>query len=131
VTQPPPPEPHGYPAPPYPPAQYGPPQYGPPQQPPAPQQGRTSYLVALGAAAVWAAVNIVLVLAVNMGGRGLPFSGYALGLVIGRAVVPTLLASLIVWLIRRRRDSSFVLLMFLALPFYFIVSFMAFAGGAR
>ena len=126
MTQPPPPEPHGYPAPPYP-----PPHYGPPQQPLTPPQGRTSYLVALGAAAVWAAANIVLVLAVNMGGRGLPFSGHALGLVIGRAVVTTLLASLVVWLIRRRRNSSFVLLMFLALPFYLIVSFMAFAGGAR
>jgi hypothetical protein len=99
----------------------GPPYPGPLENAPQQPQARTPYLHALGASAVWAGVNLVIALAVNVGARGLAPSGRAIGAIIGGCIIPMLIASLAVWLITRRRRWSFVRLVFLALPFFFVV----------
>lgn len=97
-------------APPYPPAKEHPP-------PPVGPAGRTGYPKALGATAVWALVNLVLVLAVT----GPPPSAEAFGGLVGTLLFATLLAALPVWAIRRRRATSMLLLTALALPFFVVL----------
>lgn len=70
--------------------------------------------MALGATAVWAVVNVGLVLAV----AGPPPGAGALGRFVGSLIVPTLLAALAVWAIARRRAWAFWLLVLVAAPFF-------------
>ena len=79
--------------------------------------GRTSFLAALGAAAVWAVVNLALVL----GLAGPPPGAGAAGAFVGRLLLPTLFAALCTWLIARRRGWSFWLLVLLAAPFFWVL----------
>ncbi|HXV92488.1 MAG TPA: hypothetical protein VD813_04250 [Pseudonocardia sp.] len=108
-------------APPYPPAPAHPPaEVGRPRP-------RTGFGRSTAAAAVWAGVNLLLVLVVN----GLPPDGYALGRVVGGLLVPTLLAGLATWLVARRRGWSFPLLVLLAAPFFWVPrAVLAAAAGA-
>jgi hypothetical protein len=102
-------------APPYPPAPAPPP---PPvgQRPP-----RTGFRAALGAAAIWAAVNLALVLLVT----GAPGDARTLGAFVGALVVPALLAALVVWLVARRRGWSFWLLALAAAPVFWVLRALA------
>jgi hypothetical protein len=98
-------------APPYPEAsEQAPPPVGQPAR-------RTRFGRALGAAAVWAGVNLVLVLAV----AGAPPGAGALGRLVGALIVPTLLAALGVWAIARRRAWAFWLLVLLAAPLFWVL----------
>jgi hypothetical protein len=98
-------------APPYPEApEHGPPPVGRPAR-------RTRFMAALGAAAVWAAVNLVLVLVV----AGAPDGAAVLGGLLGALLVPTLLAALVVWAIARRRAWTFWLLVLMAAPLYWVL----------
>jgi hypothetical protein len=98
-------------APPYPESpEHAPPPVG---QPPR----RTRFLAVLGAAAVWAVVNLVLVFAV----AGSPPGPAALGEVVGALVVPTLLAALVVWMVARRRAWGFWLLLLVAAPLFWVL----------
>jgi hypothetical protein len=95
-------------APPYPSArEHDPPPVGRPPR-------RTRFAVVLGAAAVWAVVNVVLVLVV----AGAPASARSFGAFIGALAVPTLLAALAVWAIARRRGWPFWLLVLAAAPVF-------------
>ncbi len=98
-------------APPYPETpEHGPPPVGRPAR-------RTRFVTALGAAAVWAGVNVVLVVAF----AGAPPRVGAFGQFVGALVVPTLLAALAVWAIARRRAWAFWLLVLLAAPFFWVL----------
>jgi hypothetical protein len=98
-------------APPYPEAlEHGPPPVGRPAR-------RTRFVAALGAAAVWAAVNLVLVLVV----AGPPGGAAVLGGLLGALLVPTLLAALVVWAIARRRAWTFWLLVLTTAPLYWVL----------
>ncbi len=105
-----------------------------PQQPPYPGQQpyppgrRTGFGIALLAALVWAAVNLVLSLTIS----GPPPSAAAAGAFVGALLIPTLVAALATWLIARRRSPSwrFPLLVLLALPFYLVIRVLAAAGSA-
>jgi hypothetical protein len=98
-------------APPYPePPESDPPPVGKPPR-------RTRFATALGAAAVWAAVNLVLVLAV----AGAPPGLAALGEFVGALVLPTLLAAVLVWVIARRRAWAFWLLVLVAAPLFWVL----------
>jgi hypothetical protein len=91
-----------------------------PEPAPAPvgrPRERTRFRAALGAAAVWALVNLVLVLVI----LGAPGSAQALGMFVGGLVVPTLLAALVVWAIARRRGWPFWLLVVVALPLFCVL----------
>jgi hypothetical protein len=102
-------------APPYPQApEQSPPPIG--QPPPG-----TRFRAALGAAAAWAAVNLVLVLLV----LGPPGNARVLGAFLGALVVTTVLAALIVWLIARRRGWPFWLLALLAAPVFWVLRALA------
>jgi hypothetical protein len=74
---------------------------------------RTRFGAALGAAAIWAAVNLVLVVAVG----GAPPSARF----VGALIVPTLLAALAIWAIARRRTWSFWLLVLVAAPIFWVL----------
>jgi len=88
----------------------------PPGPPPVGQQGgRTSYPKALGATAIGAALQLVLLLAL----AGLPPSSEAFGAVVGGMVVPTALGSLVLWLIARKRAWPFWLLAVVGVAIYF------------
>ena len=78
---------------------------------------RTRFVTALGAAAVWAVLNFVLVAAV----AGPPPGAGALGEFVGALIVPTLLAALVVWAIARRRAWAFWLLVLLAAPLFWVL----------
>jgi hypothetical protein len=107
-------------APPYPAApEHGPPPVGQP----AP---RTRFRAALGAAAVWAAVNLALVLGV----AGAPGDSEAFGRVVGALIVPTLLAALVVWAVARRRAWPFWLLVLVAAPLYWVLRAVLIAASA-
>jgi hypothetical protein len=98
-------------APPYPETpEHAPPPVGEPAR-------RTRFGTALGAAAVWAAVNFVLVIAV----AGAPPSSGALGRFVGALIIPTLLAGVAVWAIARRRAWAFWLLVLLAAPLFWVL----------
>jgi hypothetical protein len=98
-------------APPYPETpEHGPPPVGRPA-------ARTRFVTALGAAAVWAVVHVLLVLAV----AGPPPSDRALGRLIGVMVGPTLLAAVAVWAIARRRARAFWVLVLMAAPFFWVL----------
>ncbi len=91
-----------------------------PELPPPPIGRRpagTRFRAALGAAAVWAAVNLVLVLVV----AGAPGSARVFGAFLGGLIVPTLLAALAVWLIARRRDWGFGPLVLVAAPIFWVL----------
>jgi hypothetical protein len=91
-----------------------------PEPAPAPvgkPRTRTRFRAALGAAAVWAAVNLVLALVVS----GAAGSAEALGRFVGGLVVPTLLAALVVWAIARRRGWPFWLLVVVAAPLFWVL----------
>jgi hypothetical protein len=99
---------------------------GAPPYPEAPEQSpppigqpppRTRFRAALGAAAAWAAVNVVLVLLV----LGPPSNARAVGAFIGTLVVATVLAGLGVWLIARRRAWPFWLLVLIAAPVFWVL----------
>jgi hypothetical protein len=91
------------------------PEHGPP--PVGQSARRTRFAKALGAAATWAVVNLVLVLTV----AGAPPGPAALGQFVGALIVPTLLAALVVWAIARRRAWAFWLLVLLAAPFFWVL----------
>jgi hypothetical protein len=74
---------------------------------------RTRFVAALGATAIWAVVNLVLVVAVAGAPPGARF--------IGALIVPTLLAALAVWAITRRRAWAFWLLVLLAAPIFWVL----------
>ena len=97
-------------APPYPAAEETPPPVGRPA-------ARTRFGVALGAAAVWAAVNLGIVLLV----AGAPGSARQLGAFVGALVVPTVLAALIAWLVGRRRAWSFWFLLLVTAPLFWVL----------
>jgi hypothetical protein len=88
-----------------------------PGPPPVGRRPRTRFRVALGAAAVWAAVNLVLVLLVT----GPSGSARALGAFVGALLVTTLVTSLVVWLIARGRGWSFWLLLLVAAPVFWVL----------
>jgi amino acid permease len=91
------------------------PEHGPP--PVGRQARRTRFVTALGATAIWAAVNLVLVIAV----AGAPPSAGALGRFVGALIVPTLLATLALWAIARRRAWAFWLLVLVAAPLFWVL----------
>lgn len=97
-------------APPYPPA-------AEPAPPPVGRRPRTRFRAALGATAVWAAVNLVLVLLVV----GPPGSARALGALAGALLVTTALAALVVWWVARRRGWSFWILVLVAAPVFWVL----------
>jgi hypothetical protein len=92
-----------------------------PEQPP-PAVGerppRTSFVLALAAAGLWAAVNVVLVLLVPGAARGV-------GGFVGGLVVSTVLTALAVWLVARRRRWSIWLLVLLAAPVFWVLRALA------
>lgn len=91
-----------------------------PEHPPAPvgePPARTGYGRALGATAVWAAVNLLLVLLV----MGPPPSTEAAAVFAGRLAVSTLAGALITWLIARRRGWPFWLLVLVAAPLFWVL----------
>jgi hypothetical protein len=97
-------------APPYPETpEHAPPPVGQPAR-------RTRFGTALGAAAVWAGVNLVLVLAV----AGAPPGPAAFGQLVGALIIPTLLAAVAVRAIARRRAWVFWQLVLLAAPFFWV-----------
>lgn len=105
-------------APPYPAApEHDPPPVGRPAR-------RTRFGTALGSAAVWAVVNVVLVVAVT----GVPA---AIGRFVVALVVPTLAAALAVWAVARRRAWAFWLLVLLAAPAFWVLRavFIALLAG--
>lgn len=88
-----------------------------PEQPPPPvgeRPPRTSFVPALAAAGVWAAVNVVLVLLVPGAARGV-------GGFVGGLVVSTVLTAVAVWLAARRRRWSFWLLVLVAAPVFWVL----------
>jgi hypothetical protein len=87
---------------------------------------RTGVGAALGAAAVWAAVNLVLVLLV----AGPPPSPAAAGRFVGGLLIPGLLAALAVWLIARQRAWAFWLLVLVAAPFFWVLRALTNLPGA-
>jgi hypothetical protein len=104
-----------------------------PAQPPVPRArpgGRTSYLRALGATAISAAM--FLLLGVLIGGP--PESAEAAGRLVGGQLLPTLLASLFVWLLVRRHARPFWQVAAVALGVFlatrFVVLVLAFAAVA-
>jgi hypothetical protein len=108
-------------APPYPETpEHGPPPVGRPAR-------RTRFVTALGAAAIWAVVNLVVVLAV----AGAPPGPAALGRFVVALIVPTLLTALVVWAIARRSAWAFWLLVLLAAPFFWVLRavFIALPAG--
>lgn len=105
-------------APPYPPYQEHPPPVG--------DRGRTGFLVALGAALVWAAVNLTLVLLLG----GAPSSARSLGRLVGGLVLPALFAAVGTWLVLRRRARAFWVVLLVALPFFLLIRVLVAAGAA-
>lgn len=124
MTQPP--NPYGSPQPP--PSYGGPahPPHGDPHRPPA---GRTSYPAALGAAAVWGGILLVITMAVGFSTVGIDALN-KLGYMIGLMLAPTLIASLPVWLITRRRSFSFGILILIALPFVVVLRALSAVGAS-
>jgi hypothetical protein len=91
-----------------------------PEPAPAPvgrPRARTRFRAALGATAVWALVNLVLVLAVV----GAPGSTADLWRFLGGLSVSTLLAALAVWAVVRRRGWPFWLLVVVAAPLFWVL----------
>jgi hypothetical protein len=78
---------------------------------------RTSYWRALGATAIGAAVNLVLIVLLN----DVPWSARLAGAAVGMLVIPTALGSLALWLIARRRAWAFWLLAVLGVAIYFVI----------
>jgi hypothetical protein len=107
----------------------GAPPYPPAEEHPLPPIGRpsarTGFGAALGAAAVWAGVNLVLVLVVT----GAPPSTTDVARFLAALLVPTLLAALAVWLIARRRVWPFWLLVLAAAPFFWVLRAVAAQAG--
>lgn len=106
-------------APPYPPYQEHPP-------PPVGDRGRTGFLTALGAALVWAAVNLALILLV----AGPPPTARLLGSAVGGVLIPALVAATGTWLVLRRRARAFWVVLLVALPFFLFVRVLVAAGAA-
>jgi len=94
-------------APPYPETEHDPPPVGRPAR-------RTRFVTALGATAIWAVVNVALVIAV----AGPPPGA---GRFAGELIIPTLLAAVAVWAIARRRAWAFWLLVLLAAPIFWVL----------
>ncbi|MHA6795257.1 hypothetical protein ACVGVM_17350 [Pseudonocardia bannensis] len=95
-----------------------------PEHPPAPvgqAPARTGYARALGATAVWAAVNLALVLLV----AGPPPAAESAGVFTGRLVLPMLVGALLTWLIARRRRWPFRLLVVVAAPLFWVLRALA------
>ncbi|MHA6630738.1 hypothetical protein ACU61A_35320 [Pseudonocardia sichuanensis] len=88
-------------------------------------RARTRFRAASGAAAVWAAVNVGLVLLVS----GVPEGAEALGRFAGGLLVATLAAALALWLIARRRAWSFWLLVVAAAPLFWVLRAVLLAGS--
>ncbi len=93
-----------------------------------PSGRRTGFGIALLAALVWPAANLVVTLAI----AGSPPSAGAAGAFTGALLIPTLVAALATWLIARRRPHGwrFPLLVLLALPFYLVIRVLAATGSA-
>lgn len=106
-------------APPYPPYVEHPP-------PPMGDRGRTDFLTALGAAAVWAAVSLTLILLLG----GAPTSARSLGRLVGILVLPTLFAATATWLVLRRRARAFWVVALVALPFFLLIRVLSVVGAA-
>lgn len=93
----------------------------------APGAVRTGYGRALLASAVWAVVNLVLIVVVS----GPPPSPRDAGSLTFGLLAPTLLGALVTWLIARRRVGwPFWLVVLLALPFYAILRVFFSAAGS-
>ncbi|WP_142048095.1 hypothetical protein [Pseudonocardia kunmingensis] len=108
---------------------------GAPPYPAAPDPGRapvarprarTRFRAALGATAVWAAVNVVLVLLVS----GAPDGAEALGRFVGGLLVVTSAAALALWLVARRRTWSFWMLVVVAAPLFWVLRAVLLAASA-
>lgn len=82
--------------------------------PPVAQQTGTGYPRTLGATAVWAGINLTLVLVVS----GPAPSARAFGGLVGVLFITAALAALVVWAIMRKRAVSFLVLVAVALPFF-------------
>jgi hypothetical protein len=105
-------------APPYPPHVEHPP-------PPVGQRRGTRFVTALGAAAVWAAVLVVLVLAFS----GPPPSSRAAGALLGSLLVSSLVSALVVWAVARRRTWPFWRLVLLAAPVFLLLRLISQLGS--
>lgn len=95
----------------------------PAREEPAPverQAGRTAYPLALVAALVWAAVDIVLVLIV----AGLPPSAQLAGRTVGAVSVTVVIAGTGTWLVARKHPWAFWVLVLVAAPFYWVLRAM-------
>jgi hypothetical protein len=103
-----------------------PPPYPPPAQPGPPPSAppRTGYPRALGATAIGAAVQLLLLVVL----AGPPGSARAFGAVIGGMILPIALGSLVLWLIARKRAWPFWLLAVLGVVLYFVFRLVATAG---
>ena len=110
---------------------------GPGQPPPGPYPGhgqpaqsaqsapqRTGYLRVVLATAVWGAVLVVLGMVVA--GRALSPEGA--GYLVGSAILPVLLGSLITWLVVRRRAMAFWVLVLAAAPAFWLLRLVASAA---
>lgn len=93
--------------------------------PPVGDRGRTGYLRALAATAVWAVANLVVVLVV----AGPAPSPEALGRVVGALLLAAVLAAVGVWLVLRRRKRAFWVVLLVALPFFLVLRLLSAAGG--
>ena len=78
---------------------------------------RTSYWKALGATAIGAAVNLVLIIAFN----DVQWTARLAGAAVGTLIIPTAVGSLVLWLIARRRGWAFWLLAVLGIVLYFVI----------
>lgn len=94
--------------------------------PPVGGRGRTRFRAAVGAALVWAVINLLLILVVD----GPAPSAEQLGYAVGRLVVPALLAAVGTWLVLRRRATASWVVVLVALPFYLLVRVITLAGAA-
>ncbi|MDN5748785.1 MAG: hypothetical protein L0H64_09785, partial [Pseudonocardia sp.] len=107
----------------------GAPPYPAPEELPSPpvggRAGRSTYPLALVAALVWAAVNVVGLLVVS----GLPPSADAVGATVGEVLVTTMLAGTGTWLVARRHPWAFWVLVLVAAPFYWVLRLIQ-TGGA-
>lgn len=97
----------------------GAPPYPAPEERPAPPRvgARSTWTRVLGATAVWAVVNIVLVVLV----AGPPPSAGAAGRTFGGIAVAVLLASLLTWVVVRRHAWRFWVLVLAAAPAFWVL----------
>jgi hypothetical protein len=78
---------------------------------------RTGYLKALGATAIGAAINLVLIFTLN----DVQWTARLAGAAVGSVIIPLVLGSLVLWLVARKRGWAFWLLAVLGVVIYFVI----------